>query len=112
MTFHSQRRSTFGGDAFDAHFSHYTLDSLAIYLRALIFKEVHHLPRTTMRTLQMFFVHQPHQSKIFLTFRNRFVVHVVAMKTEKATLFTHTQLRIVEVDPRPCFTNRLRPLFF
>ena len=60
----------------------------------------------------MFFIHHPHQPKIFLTLWNRIVVHIAAMQTENAALLADAQLRMIEVDPSPGFTHRPGPLFF
>ena len=109
---HAQRRTTLRRHAFDAHFPHQTLNSLPIYDNSLILKEIHHLTRATIRTLQMFLVHHPHPMQILLGFQNGIVIHVAAVKSKQATLFTHAELCVIKVDPGPSFTHRLRPLFF
>ena len=43
---------------------------------------------------------------------NRLVINVTAMQAQYSTLFTDTQIRIIEVDPTPCFTHGPGPLFF
>ena len=57
MTRISQRRSTLRRDAFDAHFSHQSLHSLAVDNESLVLQEVDHLPRTAGGMPEVFFIH-------------------------------------------------------
>jgi hypothetical protein len=57
-------------------------------------------------------VHQTHDSQIRLRLWLWLVVNPAALETGQATLFAHSELLVIKVNPRPRLTNRLRRLFF
>ena len=60
----------------------------------------------------MLLVHQTHDAEVLRSLRLWIVVNPTTMETEQPTLLTHAELFVIEVNPRPSFTNRLRPFFF